>query len=272
MIYEKTENFYNQKLYITNIRDGRFDFISTLCRGKKVLHIGAADAMAFKPECNLHITLCKVKDVPLEEEKTAKAIAKKALTKRDKARGKVKLGKDALIELEPGSIAQLEEAEKEWAEANIAEIEIKNRKLTQIDAMDIDEPALEVLKNHCPGIYFSSYDQIKDEYDLVIVPEVLEHVPNAKEFLDSIFSVKSSEYLFTVPSIFYSQIFCDDLYTLEMVHPDHKYWFSPYTLYNTIKPYMDGYDIQMYYLESKSQVGIRLSAQKTNKEVSEITQ
>lgn len=270
MTHEKTDNFYNQKMHLTNIRYPRFEFFRSLCGGKKVLHIGAADAMVFNPESNLHIYLSKLKDGNKEEERAATERVKKALVERTKARGKIR------AEEAPGN-EELAKAEFEWAQADIALTEIKNRRNTQIDAMDIDVEALEVLNKHCPGVCFSSYEQIKDTYQIVLVPEVMEHVPNVKGFLDSIFSINSTEYLFTVPSIFSAQLFCDDTFTLEMVHQDHKYWFSPYTLYNTMRPYMRSYNVEMYYLEGKSQVGIRLykktpeelSAQEPKPEISE---
>ncbi len=251
MTHEKTDNFYNQKMHMTNIRHSRFEFFSNLCSSKKVLHIGAADAMVFNPECNLHIHLSKLKEVNKEEEKRATERLKKAFVERTKARSKI------TVEQAPGN-EELARAEFEWAQADISLTEIKNRRSTQIDAMDIDVAALETLNKHCPGVCFSNYAQINEEYDIVIVPEVMEHVPSVKEFLDNIFSIKSKEYLFTVPSIFSAQLFCDDTYALEMVHQDHKYWFSPYTLYNTMRPYMSSYDCQMYYLENKTQIGIRL--------------
>lgn len=224
MIHEKTDNFYNQKLHLTNVRKWRFEFFAELCEGKKVLHIGCADSMVYDPQTNLHIYLSKI-DTRAEE-------AKKEAT---------------------------EQASEELAE---------EPKKTEVHGMDIDVATLKLLEEACQGTYFSSYDQIKQEYDLVLIPEVMEHVPNVKAFLEDIFSVNSNEYMFTVPSIFASQIFCDDTYSLEMVHPDHKYWFSPYTLYNLMTPYMNAYNAQMYYLENKSQVGIRLW-KKTEEELQE---
>lgn len=190
--YEPTDNFYNQKIYLTNIREFRFEFFREICRGKKVMHIGCADAMAFKPESNLHVYLSQTGD---------------------------------------GTI---------------------------MNGLDIDHKAIDDLAEVCPSRYYTAYYQVKDEYDIVLVPEVMEHVPNVELFLKDIFSIKSKEYLITVPSMKFSQLFCDDCFSLEMVHPDHKYWFSPYTLYNTLRPFSKGFEVQMYYLENKSQVGIRL--------------
>src|ERR1035437_1165534 len=192
MIYEPINNFYNQKMNLINIREPRFIFFSDVCKNKKVMHIGCADAMAFKEDSNLHIYLSK----------TCEGIS--------------------------------------------------------LDGLDIDFITIKKLEELCPGKYYVSYD-VKDEYDLVLIPEVIEHVSNVGSFLGDIFSIKSKEYLFTAPSLNGAQFFFDDEFALEMVHPDHKYWFSPYTLYNTIKPFSEGFDMKMYYLENKSQIGIRLN-------------
>ena len=192
MSYEKTDNFYNQKIWLSNVRYPRFEFFANMCRGKKVMHIGCADTMVFNPESNLHIYLSKI----------------------------------------DGTI---------------------------LHGLDIDINTINKLSDFCPGVYFTNYGQVQESYDIVLVPEVMEHVPNVNLFLTDIFSISSKEYLFTVPSMHVAQIFCDDSYALETVHPDHKYWFSPYTLYNTLKPFSEGYNLQMYYLENKSQIGIKLS-------------
>lgn len=198
MIFETTQNFYTQKIYLTNVRESRFEFFANLCRGKKVIHIGCADTMVFNPITNLHIYLSLIGDD------------------------------------------------------------------TVIDGLDIDVETTKKLEDACPGQYFTEYNKVDKIYDLVLIPEVIEHVPNVNLFLTDIFSIKSEEYFFTAPSMMMAQFFCEDTFSLESVHPDHKCWFSPYTLYNTIKPFINDFDIQMYYLENKSQIGIRLFKKKVS--------
>ena len=203
MIYETTDNFYTQKIHLTTVREWRFEFFANMCRGKKVMHIGCADAMVFNVDTNLHIYLSKLEDN------------------------------------------------------------------TIIHGLDIDIETTNKLLEACPGTYFTSYGDVKEEYDIVLVPEVMEHVPNVNLFLKDVFSIQAKEYLITVPNMSVAEIFCDDTFSLEMVHPDHKCWFSPYTLYNTIKPFSESYNVQMYYLENKSQIGIRLY-KKISEEIAEI--
>ncbi len=196
MIYETTENFYTQIIYLTNVREPRFEFLANLCKGKNVMHIGCADTMVFNPATNLHIYLSAIGEG------------------------------------------------------------------TTIDGLDIDVQTSKKLEEVCPGTYFTEYDKVNKSYDLMIIPEVIEHVQNIGLFLKDIFSIKSEEYFFTAPSMMMAQFFCEDTFSLESDHPDHKCWFSPYTLYNTIKPFANELCIQMYYLENKSQIGMRLYKKK----------
>ncbi|MGI0066570.1 MAG: hypothetical protein ACREA5_06230 [Nitrosotalea sp.] len=205
MIYEKTNNFYNQKINISNVREWRFDFFAKKCLGKKVLHVGCADSMVYDPQSNLHIYLSKI----------------------------------------DGNYEKYSEE--------------RPQSPTILHGLDIDVETTNKLIEACPGTYFISYSDVKEEYDIVLVPEVMEHVPDVSSFLKNIFSVSSKEYLITVPNMSVAQIFCDDEYALEMVHPDHKYWFSPYTLYKTISPFIpENFKSKMHYLENKTQIGFYL--------------
>jgi len=189
MIYTPTDDFYVQRLEITNIKESRFDFLATLCKDKKVMHIGCAEVPTYRKDSNLHIALSK---------------------------------------------------------------------LSNLHGMDINMEGIQALQKDCPGTYYTSFEEIKERYDMVLVPEVMEHVLNVGLFLQDIFSIQSKEYFITAPSINNGQIICLDTYCIEGIHPDHKYWFSPYTLYNVVKPFSGGYQMKLYYLENRSQVGIWL--------------
>jgi hypothetical protein len=133
------------------------------------------------------------------------------------------------------------------------------KKVKRLHGVDTNKMYLDKLNEACPGTYFTNFKECDSKYDVIIVPEVLEHVWNAKEFLDSLFAIEHKEIIITVPNMGTGQLFMHDEYCVESVHPDHKYWFSPYTLYNIMTPYMMDHDVEMYYLEHKSQVCIRLS-------------
>lgn len=251
--YEPTDDFYIQKMYVTNVRRPRFEFIGKICSGKKVLHIGCADTMVFNVDTNLHIYLSRLKNVKVEREQALKERVKKAITARNIARAKSVASKT-----DPSGDLELSNAELEAANAVMFHTEMEKLKLTQIDGLDIDVETTNRLKQACPGTYYTSYKDVNESYDTVIIPEVMEHVPNVDLFLKDIFSIQAKEYLFTVPSMAVAEIFCTDEYALEVIHRDHKYWFSPYTLFNTIKPFCEGFNIQMYFLENKTQIAMRI--------------
>lgn len=198
MIYEKTDNFFVQKINIESIAQSRFDFLASICVGKKTLHVGCTDAMTFNTDNNLHIFLSK--------------------------------------------------------------------KVTHLFGFDIDTLDTALLKNICPGEYFTSIEDCrKNDYEIIIIPEVLEHVSNAKVFLNEIFSLDAKEIFISVPNIIHygKEMLQDGGVFTEIVHPDHKYWFSPYTLYNIVREYIkDEENSKMYYIEGGSMVGIHIVNQK----------
>lgn len=105
---------------------------------------------------------------------------------------------------------------------------------------DIDIKGIQVLFEHCPGDYYWDVSQIKNTYDLVIVPEVIEHVVNVEKFLSDLNKISFKEIVVSAPNAFMittwngSRYNPDGTFT-EIVHPDHKCWFSPYTLKNTVE-------------------------------------
>lgn len=112
----------------------------------------------------------------------------------------------------------------------------------QLDGFDIHDEAFPHMLPHLKGRLFSSWDQVTDDYDLVLVPEVLEHVPDVKGFLEQLDRIGAREYVITVPDAFSCfarhfdyQAGADTF--VEVVHPDHNCWYTPYTLANVIHKY-----------------------------------
>ncbi|MDN3546526.1 MAG: class I SAM-dependent methyltransferase [Roseateles asaccharophilus] len=111
-----------------------------------------------------------------------------------------------------------------------------------LDGFDIHPEAFEIMQPHVRGRLFSDWSQVQGPYDLVLVPEVLEHVPDVQGFLRQLDAVGASQYVITVPDAYscfaghfdYSkgvQTF------VEVVHPDHNCWYTPYTLANVLRKY-----------------------------------
>lgn len=119
-----------------------------------------------------------------------------------------------------------------------------DRHCAALDGLDVHAEAFPAMQPHLKGRLFSDWEQVQDEYDIVLVPEVLEHVPNVAEFLGTIGRVKAPHVVLTVPDAYQcfrrhfdyepgSKTF------IEVVHPDHNNWYTPFTLSNTLAKYTD---------------------------------
>jgi hypothetical protein len=114
----------------------------------------------------------------------------------------------------------------------------------QLDGFDVHPEAFAPLQPHVRGRFFSDWAKVAESYDLVIAPEVMEHVPDVAGFLASLDAVKASSYVITVPDAFqcmsrHFDYLADTETFVEVVHPDHNCWYTPYTLTNTLAKYTD---------------------------------
>ncbi len=115
----------------------------------------------------------------------------------------------------------------------------------RLDGQDLDSDALRMLEPYVTkGELFSDLGHATYEYDLVLIPEVLEHVDNVKHFLAEVDKIRSREIVITVPDAYscMSRHFEYQPGTrtfLEAVHPDHNCWYSPFTLQNVLRKYTD---------------------------------
>jgi 2-polyprenyl-3-methyl-5-hydroxy-6-metoxy-1,4-benzoquinol methylase len=93
----------------------------------------------------------------------------------------------------------------------------------------------------------------KTQWDLILCPEVLEHITNHQQFLQNLRSISNRETMLivTVPNAFKFGNFVNAFRGFESINSDHKYWFTFYTLSRTLaangwKPHR-----LMYYKDSK---------------------
>lgn len=112
----------------------------------------------------------------------------------------------------------------------------------QLDGLDPHEEALAQLRPYVTGELFTDFSQVKGSYDVVLAPEVMEHVPDVATFLAQIESVDAAMVLISVPDAFQCRTRHFDYLVetetfLEGVHPDHNVWYTPYTFANTLKKY-----------------------------------
>ncbi|TCM17107.1 mannosyltransferase OCH1-like enzyme [Novosphingobium sp. PhB165] len=117
-----------------------------------------------------------------------------------------------------------------------------------LDGVDPHGEALEQLRPYVTGNLFTDLAQATGRYDVVLVPEVMEHVPDVAGFLAQIEAVDAALFLITVPDAFQCRARHFDYQAetgtfLEGVHPDHNVWYTPYTFANTLRKY-SGLELQ----------------------------
>lgn len=75
--------------------------------------------------------------------------------------------------------------------------------------------------------------QLQQPFDLILFPEVLEHVPNPGLVLSNLAALCRStgaDLCLTVPNAFDMYNFMAAMHGVELIHPEHCYTFTPYTL------------------------------------------
>jgi len=88
------------------------------------------------------------------------------------------------------------------------------------------------------GDIYDAWVDVPNDYDIIIVPEVIEHVDNVALFLQQLDKVRG-KLIITAPCAYkLSNNFKEEqgVY-IETVHPDHNCWYTPYTLKNVINKY-----------------------------------
>jgi hypothetical protein len=100
------------------------------------------------------------------------------------------------------------------------------------------------------GEIYDDWADVDDIYDVIIVPEVIEHVGNLEDFL-KIIDAFSSQVIITAPdaSQLKNNFKMDPQGYKEHVHPDHNYWFSPFTLQNVVTKYMTKDVKEMFWIK-----------------------
>jgi hypothetical protein len=109
-----------------------------------------------------------------------------------------------------------------------------------LDGLDTDAAGCEALRRYVPQRYFNDVSAVQEAYDVCLVPETIEHVPDAGSFLKSLSRVRAERFVFTAPNCFADAHMRRNVYDynggyVEEVHPDHKAWYSPFTLKNVIE-------------------------------------
>lgn len=113
-----------------------------------------------------------------------------------------------------------------------------------LDGFDVHAEAFAKLEPHVRGRFFSDWSAVTGAYDLVLAPEVLEHVGDVQGFLRQLDAVDAPSVVLTVPDAYQCMRrhfdFVQNTETfVEIVHPDHNCWYTPYTLTSVLRKYTD---------------------------------
>lgn len=121
----------------------------------------------------------------------------------------------------------------------------------QVDGMDVNKEGADQLSIPNGKNYFD-WSEIVDQYDLIMVSEVIEHVDNVKNFLETL-DRYSGKLIITAPDAYLLQHhFEENDKFVEVVHPDHNCYYSPYTLKNTIEKYSKRKVTSLHWIQNHS--------------------
>ncbi len=107
--------------------------------------------------------------------------------------------------------------------------------------IDIDHEGIELVRTlgydnivYCNIVNDAPHPDITEsQWDYMLLGEVLEHIDNPVDFLQSI-ALKYGNFvdriLLSVPNAFHIDNFLNSLMHNEKINTDHRYWFSPFTL------------------------------------------
>lgn len=139
-------------------------------------------------------------------------------------------------------------------------LHIKLAKLAKsIHGFDVDLDGIENLKKYVNQPYFSEFNQLGgNKYDVCLVPETIEHVDNVRTFLEALSLVDAKVYYISAPNCFSKKHIERNFYGndefIEVVHPDHNCWYSPFTLKNQIEKYSNLRVTEVFLLDEDTMV------------------
>lgn len=119
--------------------------------------------------------------------------------------------------------------------------------------LDINSEMIHWLSDSC-GINSILYGDIerpehypKDNFDIIIAGEILEHLSNPGKALDSIRANVQpyTKLVITVPNTYSFKGFCRAVFKYELIHPDHILHHSPHTLKVLLQRH--GFFVESYF-------------------------
>lgn len=153
----------------------------------------------------------------------------------------------------------LRRSEKYFLHDLIAEV------ATELIGVDIVDEGLELLRESGHEVYRLNIEtdgdllkQLAARADIIVMPEVIEHLCNPGLALDNLAAAGfSGDILITTPNAFSYRANQTIAAGVELIHPDHNYWFSPTTLKTILGKH--GLEIRrmlMYYFPGGDKIGM----------------
>ncbi|MGD8834529.1 MAG: methyltransferase domain-containing protein [Desulfobacteraceae bacterium] len=132
---------------------------------------------------------------------------------------------------------------------------------------DIEKQGLERLSSEGFEVYHLDLEKdvgllnnLSKQVDVIVIPEVIEHLDNVGNALDNIKSCAfNGDILISTPNAFSFRSYKMIGKCVEMIHPDHNYYFSPTTLKTILMKH--GFSIErlvMYYWKTNGPIGQEL--------------
>lgn len=129
----------------------------------------------------------------------------------------------------------------------------------EVWGVDIDEAGLSWMsKQGCEHLFHLNIENIDSEptilaqeFDLLLLTEVIEHLNNPGKFLDALRPLfrPTTELLITTPNSTSLGNLLANMHHKEAVHPDHNFWFS----YQTLSSLLSKYDFKIVQVALYSQ-------------------
>lgn len=117
----------------------------------------------------------------------------------------------------------------------------------QVVGCDVNQSALQKMTDLGIKDLYTPENIPDIKFDLVLIPDVIEHLPNVNDFLLSLRKYRADKIVITTPNAYRLQN--RSLWRKELVNTDHRYWFSPYTLSKSV--IAAGYEIEdIYYTDT----------------------
>ncbi|MCK5538428.1 MAG: hypothetical protein KAI79_16495, partial [Bacteroidales bacterium] len=108
--------------------------------------------------------------------------------------------------------------------------------------IDINKEGIEYIQNKYNYDHLYAMNIITDvipeeilntKFDYLLIPDVIEHIGNPVEFLQSIkerFEDNVNKVILTTPNGFRLNNFLNSFKNIEVINTDHRFWFTPFTL------------------------------------------